>query len=87
MAYESLNGTRKFGVLKPLEFNANRGLMSRPPPESWEPFQQTEPKRNKRERINEPPIENTSTLLPTVPRLVKTARFSDFHRMKFAFYH
>ena len=64
MAYELLNGTRKCGEFKALEPNANRSLPSRPPPESWEPFQPTESKRNKRERLNATSIENPSKALP-----------------------
>ena len=56
------------GKLKPLEPNANRLLPIRPPPEPWEPFQPTEAKQNNRERVNAPSIENTSTVLPTLPK-------------------
>ena len=56
------------GKLKPLELNANRLLPIRLPPEPWEPFQPTEAKQNKRERVNAPSIENTSTALPTLPK-------------------
>ena len=56
------------GKLKPLGPNANRLLPSRLPPEPWEPFQPTEAKRNKRERVNAPSIENTSTALPILPK-------------------
>ena len=66
MAYECLNGTQKCEELNPPERYANRPLPSRPPPERWEPFQPTERKRNKRKRLNESSIENTSTALPTV---------------------
>ena len=67
MAYELLNSTRSCGEQMPLEPNANRLLPSRPPPESWELFQRIVAKRNKRERVNAPKIENTYTALPTVP--------------------
>ena len=67
MAYESLNVTRKCGVLKSLETKANRPLLSRPPPERWELFYPTEPKRNKRERLNATSNNNTSTALPSLP--------------------
>ena len=66
MAYELLNSTRNCGQLKPLEPNANRRLLSRPPQESCEPFQPTEAKRNNREKVNAPKIENTFTALLTV---------------------
>ena len=61
------------GKLKPLEPNANRLLPSRPPPEPWEPFQPTEAERNRRERVNAPSIENTSTALPTLPKMSKNS--------------
>ena len=48
--------------------NANRPLPSRPLPERWEPFQPTKVKQNKRERMNTPSTENTSTALPSVPK-------------------
>ena len=54
--------------LKQLDANANRLLPIRPPPEPWEPFQPTEAKRNERERVNEPSIENTSTALLNLPK-------------------
>ena len=56
------------GKLKPLEPNANRLLLIRLPPEPWELIQPTEAKQNKRERVNAPSIENTSTALPTLPK-------------------
>ena len=59
------------GEQKALDPNANRSLPSRPLPERWEPFQQTEVKQNKRERMNTPSAENTSTALPTVPKTCK----------------
>ena len=68
MAYELLKGTRSCGALMPLEPNANRPLPSRPPPESWKPFDRTISKINKREKVNSPKIENTYTALPTVPK-------------------
>ena len=59
--------------------NANRSLPCRPPPQTWEPFQPSEPKRNKRGRPNAPRQENgrfksqcssstgkTLTAMPTV---------------------
>ena len=66
------------GKLKPLEPNANRLLPIRPPLEPWEPFQPTEAKRNERERVNAPSIENTSTALPT---LSKTSENSEDLRL------
>lgn len=61
MAYELFNNTKTCGKLKPLETNVNRLLSSRPPPERCEPFQPTEPKRNKREKLNVRVIENKSS--------------------------
>ena len=43
-------------------------MPSRLPPKHWEPFQQTEAKRNKRERGNASSIENASTEVPTAPK-------------------
>ena len=86
MAYELLNGTRNCGELKPLEPNANRPLPSRPPPESWKPFQPTEAKRNKRERVNAPKIEYTYIALPTVPKTSKNIsilRISPYENLPF----
>ena len=48
---------------------ANRPLPSRPLPDSWEPLQPTEVKQHKRERMNTPFAENTSTALPTIQKI------------------
>ena len=53
---------------KAFDSNANRPLPSRPLPERWEPFQPTKIKQNKRERMNTPSAENTSTALSSVPK-------------------
>ena len=64
------------GELKPLEPNSNRPLPSRPPPERWENVQTTEAKRNKRKRMNEPSIKETSSAIPIV--LEKNENSADF---------
>ena len=56
------------GKQKAFDLNANRPLPSRPLPERWEHLQPTEVKQHKRERMNTPSVQNTSTALPTVPK-------------------
>ena len=53
---------------KAFDSNANRPLPSRPLPERWGLLEPTEVKQSKRERMNTPSADNTSTALPTVPK-------------------
>ena len=57
------------GEQKAFNPKANRPLPSRPLPKRLEPFQPTEVKQNKRERMNTPSSENTSIAMPTVPKI------------------
>ena len=57
------------GEQKAFDPNANRPLPSSHVFKRWEPFQPTEVKLNNRERMNTPSAKNTSTALPTIPKI------------------
>ena len=64
-----------------MESNSNRPLPSRPPPESWENVHTTKTKRNRRKKINEPSIKETSSAIPTL--LEKKNNRADFQLTKY----
>ena len=53
--------------------------------QSWEPVQPTEAKRDKQEKVNALSIENTPTLLPTVPKTTENSAIIKPHRIKLYF--
>ena len=65
----------------------NRPLLHRPPPQPWDPTQQSEPKRNKRGRVNAPRQQNgrfqslTSLTTERTPTLPTTSEASTSLKM------